>query len=102
MYIPAIGHPLSLSPSHPCRYELTHSQFISKLPAGKHSTKGVGCTAPDPKDQLVTEKGVVVPKGRGQPTSVTNTALLYNEYIVYDVAQINMQYLLKCNFKYKW
>ena len=23
-----------------CRYELTHSEYVSKLPKGKHSTKG--------------------------------------------------------------
>ena len=85
-----------------CRYELTHSQFVSKLPAGKHSTKGLGRSAPDPADQVVTHNGTVIPKGRGQPTPVTHTSLLYNEYIVYDVAQINMKYLLKTNFKYKW
>ena len=50
---------------------------------------------------MVTEAGVIVPKGRGKPTAVTNTALLYNEYIVYDVAQISICYLLKCNFQYK-
>ena len=87
---------------HPCRYELTHAEFVGKLPAGKHSTKGLGRTAPDPAGQVVTEAGVVIPKGVGQPTSMTNTALLYNEYVVYDVAQISMRYLLKCNFKYKW
>ena len=63
---------------------------------------GKGRTAPDPAGQLVTEKGVVIPKGRGQPTSVADTALLYNEYIVYDVAQISIKYLLKCHFHYKW
>ena len=25
----------------PLRYELTHAKYITKLPAGKHSTKGV-------------------------------------------------------------
>ncbi|CAI8024368.1 Poly [ADP-ribose] polymerase 1 [Geodia barretti] len=79
-------------------YELTRAQFIAQLPAGKHSTKGMGLTAPDPTGQIVTEKGVVIPKGCGKPTSVSNTSLLYNEYIVYDVAQISIRYLLKCNF----
>ena len=84
------------------RYELTKAEFVSQLPDGKHSTKGVGITAPNPTQQLVTERGVVIPKGCGQPTSLADTSLLYNEYVVYDVAQISMQYMLKCNFKYKW
>ena len=87
---------------HHCRYELKRAQFVSRLPPGKHSTKGLGQTAPDPEAQLLTERGVIVPKGRGQPISVTDTSLLYNEYIVYDVAQISITYLLKCKFNYKW
>ena len=85
-----------------CRYELTHSEYVNQLPAGKHSTKGLGRTAPDPSGQVLTKEGVVVPKGHGQLTSVKNTSLLYNEFIVYDVAQISIQYLLKLDFKYKW
>lgn len=85
-----------------CRYELTHSEFVSKLPAGKHSTKGLGRTAPNPAGQLVTDSGVVVPKGQGKPTCVPQTSLLYNEFVVYDVAQIGIRYLLKVNFNYKW
>ena len=32
------------------RYEKTHSEYITKLPTGKHSTKGLGKTHPDPKE----------------------------------------------------
>lgn len=86
----------------PCRYERTHAEFVSKLPSGKHSTKGMGRTAPDPSDTVTLEDGVIVPLGKGKPTSVTHTSLLYNEYIVYDVSQIHMKYLLKVDFKFKW
>ena len=104
-----------------CRYELQAAQFVTKLPAGKHSTKGTvpavhvhlficspvhlpvcvvdgepavfptvnhissnytGCgrTHPDPAEDVITKDGVLVPKGKGIPSSVTKTSLLYNEY----------------------
>ena len=47
------------------------------------------------------ENGVVVPKGKGTPSGVKGSSLLYNEYIVYDVAQISMKYLLKTKFHHK-
>ncbi|KAG7014360.1 Poly [ADP-ribose] polymerase 2 [Cucurbita argyrosperma subsp. argyrosperma] len=51
-----------------------------KLPEGKLSTKGVGQTEPNP-----SEAG----------------ALLYNEYIVYNVDQIRMRYVLQVTFNFK-
>lgn len=65
------------------RYELTRSEYVERLPAGKHSTKGLGRTAPDPTAAHTTKDGVVIPMGKGQQSSVTNTSLLYNEYPSY-------------------
>ena len=45
--------------------------------------------------------GVIVPMGKGV-NSAQRSSLLYNEYIVYDVAQINIKYMLQVDFKYKW
>ncbi|KAK9500018.1 hypothetical protein O3M35_002931 [Rhynocoris fuscipes] len=81
-------------------YERTHADYIEKLPSGKHSTLGVGKTTPDPNNKVVTPEGVEIPLGKGVPSKVTNTSLLYNEYIVYDVAQVKVQYLLKMKFNY--
>ncbi|XP_072031637.1 poly [ADP-ribose] polymerase 1-like isoform X2 [Amphiura filiformis] len=80
-------------------YELTGAKPITKLPKGMHSAKGLGKTGPDPSGNLVQPDGVVVPKGTGTRTGPSNTSLLYNEYIVYDTAQIRMKYLIKMNFK---
>ncbi|XP_018568768.1 poly [ADP-ribose] polymerase [Anoplophora glabripennis] len=82
-------------------YELFHSKYIEKLPKGKHSTKGVGGTEPDPTG-FKTLHDIEVPAGKGIRNSSINTSLLYNEYVVYDVAQVNVKYLLKVNFKYKY
>ena len=48
--------------------------------------------------------GTVVPLGKGKDTGVKNPTgytLNYNEYIVYDVSQVRMRYLLKVKFNYK-
>uniref|UniRef100_UPI00398EF7A6 poly [ADP-ribose] polymerase 1 n=1 Tax=Pristiophorus japonicus TaxID=55135 RepID=UPI00398EF7A6 len=81
-------------------YELKRASHITKLPKGKHSVKGVGKTAPDPTATIKMD-GAEVPLGRGVQTPAAGSSLLYNEYIVYDVAQVNMKYLLKLNFNYK-
>lgn len=83
-------------------YERYQSDYIEKLPKGKHSTMGCGQTHPDPQDVYKTEDGVEVPYGKGVPAKIKNSALLYNEYIVYDVAQVKVRYLIKMNFKYKY
>ncbi|XP_039604229.1 poly [ADP-ribose] polymerase 1 [Polypterus senegalus] len=80
-------------------YELKQAAHITKLPKGKHSVKGLGKTAPDPK-ATINLNGVDVPLGKGISTNISDTSLLYNEYIVYDVAQVNLQYLVKIRFNY--
>jgi len=65
----------------------------------KDSTKGCGRTAPDPTKSMYTKDGVEVPYGPAIDVKIDATSLLYNEYIVYDVAQIKMRYLIKMKFK---
>eukprot|EP00118_Oscarella_pearsei_P026283 m.309715 g.309715 ORF g.309715 m.309715 type:complete len:959 (+) comp47446_c0_seq1:38-2914(+) len=81
-------------------YERQHADHITKLPKGKNSTKGVGSTFPDPSGSHVLDDGVVIPMGKGT-SGLGGGSLLYNEYIVYDVAQIRMKYLFKMNFNHK-
>ncbi|KAL4630473.1 poly ADP-ribose polymerase 1 [Arapaima gigas] len=81
--------------------DLKKASHITKLPKGKHSVKaGLGRTAPDPSATVVLD-GVQVPLGKGINTNIEDTSLLYNEYIVYDVAQVNLKYLLKIRFNYQ-
>ncbi|KAJ6879992.1 hypothetical protein NC652_033359 [Populus alba x Populus x berolinensis] len=72
-----------------------------KLPSGKLSTKGVGRTAPDLSDAKALEDGVVVPLGKPKEQQGSKGSLLYNEYIVYNVGQIRMRYVVQVNFNYK-
>nr|AAB35560.1 NAD+:protein(ADP-ribosyl)-transferase, ADPRT [Xenopus, Peptide Partial, 607 aa] [Xenopus] len=81
-------------------HELKAASQITKLPKGKHSVKGLGRTAPDPSATVQLD-GVDVPLGKGTSANISDTSLLYNEYIVYDIAQVNLKYLLKLKFNYK-
>ncbi|XP_058076901.1 poly [ADP-ribose] polymerase 2 isoform X2 [Magnolia sinica] len=80
---------------------LSENYNADKLPKGKLSTKGVGATAPDPSEFQTLEDGVVVPLGKPTKHPVPECSLGYNEYIVYNVDQIRMQYVVQVNFNYK-
>lgn len=82
--------------------EYHKANYVTQLPKDKHSTKGVGKTQPDAAEQHVRKDGVIVPMGRPKTDNNLKSSLLYNEYIVYDVAQVNVQYLFKMEFKYKY
>ena len=74
------------------------------LPKSKDSTWGKGRVGPDPKQNITIDGDVVVPKGKLKPTGVTNPAgytLQYNEFIVYNTAQVRFRYLLRCKFNYR-
>lgn len=75
---------------------------MTELPSGKHSTKGIGKTSPDASEAVKRKDGVIIPAGKGVTDDKLKSDLLYNEYIVYDISQVNCQYLLKMNFKYKY
>lgn len=80
--------------------ELLQSDYnADKLPSGKLSTKGVGATAPDSKKAQILEDGVIVPLGKPKEQRKQG-GLLYNEYIVYNVEQIRMRYVIQVEFNY--
>lgn len=82
--------------------ECTAAEYVTKLPKDKHSTWGKGKTYPDPKEDFTREDGVVLPMGKATTDAALKSSLLYNEFIVYDAAQVQVQYLFKMNFKYKY
>jgi len=77
--------------------------YADRLPAGKLSTKGVGSTHPDPSQAVSLDNGCKVPLGTpvAQDLKGNHSALLYNEFIVYDLSQIRMRYLVRARFNYK-
>lgn len=68
------------------------------LAEGKWSTRGVGKTAPS---KSINFMDMQVPLGEAEKVAVKESDLLYNEYIVYDVKQIKLRYLIKLNYIYK-
>jgi poly [ADP-ribose] polymerase len=81
--------------------ELTQSDYYAnKLPKGKLSTKGCGGMEPNPEEAHTMADGTVIPKGKLVKVTNRTTSLLYNEFIVYDVSQIRIRYLLRVNMKF--
>lgn len=83
-------------------YDKTSAEFVKQLNPRFHSCKGVGLSEPDPRETVTLEDGVQVPLGKLVPTpGIDESDLLYNEFIVYDVAQIKFRYFFKFQFVYK-
>lgn len=56
---------------------------------------------PDPKGSKMLN-GIEVPVGKPVTVDGLQTHLMYNEYIIYDIRQVQVKYLLEMNFKYKY
>lgn len=82
-------------------YELKGAKYMDKPPKGKHATKGLGKKVPHESDFVKWRDDVVVPCGRPVSSNVKASELMYNEYIVYNTAQVKLQFLLKVRFHHK-
>lgn len=82
--------------------EYIDATYVTKLPNDKHSVKGTGRTYPNPNESHKRTDGVEIPNGKAMTDDKLNTVLLYNEFIVYDIAQVNVQYLFKLKFNHKY
>ena len=85
--------------------ELIQANYdADKLPANKSSTKGLGKSEPDKKEWIKIDNDVTVPIGKIISTDSNNKngySLLYNEYIVYNEAQIKTRFLVKIEFDFE-
>lgn len=81
--------------------ELSEAKAIQKLPKKCHSVKGIGKTYPNPESSEYTEDGIEIPLGIPITDLTVESSLLYNEYIVYDEAQVNIKYMFNLKFGYK-
>ncbi|EJD04410.1 PARP-domain-containing protein [Fomitiporia mediterranea MF3/22] len=86
----------------PC-HELLNASYIADQEcknAGKLTTRGIGRTQPiewqDAGEALDNDelKGCLMPKGPAKEVNPPGAYLQYNEYIVYNTAQIRVKYLL--------
>lgn len=89
---------VALGNVHACT---TAKNFV-KPPKNKHSVKGIGKTYPNPVESVFTDDGVEIPMGKSIMDLSVDSSLLYNEFIVYDAAQVNIKYLFHLNFNHKY
>lgn len=75
-------------------YELTNSKYIKTLPSGYDSTHGMGNTSPDPKGSITLSDGCIVPCGNLVKKNISSS-LLYDEFIIYDISQVRIRYLVQ-------
>lgn len=61
---------------------------MDKPPKGKHSTKGLGKKVPQDSEFAKWRGDVTVPCGKPVASKVKASELMYNEYIVYNTAQV--------------
>lgn len=62
---------------------------MDKPPEGKHSTKGLGKKIPNESEFVRWKDDVIVPCGKPVSAKVKTSELMYNEYIVYNTAQVS-------------
>ncbi|KAI6172676.1 Poly [ADP-ribose] polymerase [Aphelenchoides besseyi] len=75
---------------------------IKKPKKGYHSVKGLGATVPNDEEFEVLSNGLIVPCGRPiKANQNKQLSLLYNEYIVYNVDQIKIKYLVRTNIDHQ-
>ena len=77
--------------------DLPRDKYMEKPLPGSDSTKALGSLEPDPKDDVTLEDGCVVPTGKIVPSGHTNVSCIEHQYIVYDVAQVELRYLVHFN-----
>jgi len=71
----------------------TTAFYVNQLPAGFQSLRGLGTSQPDPNDLYTDKDGMIIPYGKQVLNpAVPKSDLLYNELIVYDVAQVRFYY----------
>ncbi|WJX19918.1 Poly [ADP-ribose] polymerase 2 [Trifolium repens] len=80
---------------------LTGKYDADLLPEGKLSTKGVGATAIDFSKARELEDGLIVPLGKPKRNTGIKGSLWHNEYIVYNVEQIKMRYVVNVKFNFR-
>ncbi|XP_011042113.1 PREDICTED: poly [ADP-ribose] polymerase 2-like isoform X3 [Populus euphratica] len=74
---------------------------LAKLPKGKLSVKASGRTVPDSSQAQVLEDGVLVPLGKPVELPYSQGTWPRNEYIVFDVDQIRIRYVVHAKFCYQ-
>jgi len=78
--------------------DLLADKYMEKPQPGTDSTLALGSIAPDPKEVHTIDGECVVPFGKPINTGI-KSACYENQFIVYDVSQCTMKYMVHLNWK---
>jgi len=81
-------------------HKLTQPLYMEQAPSGFQSVHAQSKIIPDPA-YTVSRDGSFVPVGTGIASGIEDAFLSHSEFVVYDVAQIRMKYLLRVRFHHK-
>jgi len=70
----------------------------ANLPKGCHSTHGMGTRTPDPSKSVKLDGDITVPSGPVINNPDSRAGIGHDEYVVYNVNQVKIRYLLKVKF----
>eukprot|EP01101_Sappina_pedata_P011845 TRINITY_DN8029_c0_g1_i1.p1 TRINITY_DN8029_c0_g1~~TRINITY_DN8029_c0_g1_i1.p1 ORF type:complete len:676 (-),score=238.61 TRINITY_DN8029_c0_g1_i1:70-1926(-) len=74
--------------------DLERDTYMEKPLEGTHSTKALGTIEPDQKENVILDEGVILPSGKIINTGHRSVSCLEHQYVVYDVNQVNLRYML--------
>jgi len=69
--------------------------WSSNIPAGTHSTHGVGTRTHNPSKNIFVEKDLTVPTGPVMKNSDPKAQIAHDEYVFYDPTQVKLRYLIR-------
>lgn len=78
-------------------HTLSKAKSFKRPPIGSHSIMGVGKLKPSSQEAF---QGSFIHTGAIEENTGLNSDLKYNEYIIYDIGQVRMRYLLRCRFEF--
>jgi len=78
--------------------ELAHDTYMEKPQPGTHSTKALGRIEPSPKEQVEHKDGYIIPSGNIVNNGNSTVSCNEHQYIVYDVSQVHLRYMLHLNW----
>lgn len=76
--------------------ECHHEENIENLPDGWHSVHGVGKFSAQSK--VFLDDGVIVPRGKPSENENITSILDFNEFVIYNEAQVKIKYLIRLKF----
>lgn len=82
--------------------DLETDEMVQKLPDHRHSVKRIGRISPNPDRNHRRYNGVIIPVGPPIKDRTVISDRLYNEYVVFNEAQVKIEYIFKVKFSYNY